>query len=227
MSEVYYRGPGRRVLCGVSIDDARNDVPSILSGLDRARDEGVVVQLYGHIPGVSVSVATIEAIVAGARERGLASFTYEDFADGAPAEAGLALGFVDAAIDAWWSIADLLDAYGAKVTFFVTRYHLFTAEQRGKLRALADRGHAIAGHSVSHVRAPDYAEDHGLAGYYDDEVRPNLEQLRADGYPTRTFAYPFGARTGEIDRLLLTDVALVRAVSFRRDGLFVSDPCPE
>ncbi len=227
LSEVYYRGPGERVLCAVSIDRKSTDLASIATGLDRARDDGLVVQLYGHIPDVTVPVATLEAILAGARERGLDSFTYDDFAAGVPAAPGLALSFDDAAIEAWASIADLLDRYQTRVTFFVTRYHLFSDAQRGLLRDLADRGHAIAGHSVNHLRAPDYAEYHGLAGYLVDEVRPGIDALRADGHAPVAFAYPYGARTRELDRTLLEEVAIVRAVSFSRDGLLVSDPCPD
>jgi hypothetical protein len=227
MSEVYYRGPGQRVLCAVSIDRNRNDLASIATGLDRARDDGLVVQLYGHIPDLTVPASTIEAIVAGARARGLDFFTYDDFAAGAPATPGLALSFDDSAIEAWASIADLLDRHGARATFFVTRYHLFDDAQRALLRDLAARGHAIGNHSVSHLRAPDYAEAHGLAAYLADEVRPATAALRADGYAPVAFAYPFGARTSELDRTLLGDFAVLRSVSFRRDGLFVSDPCPE
>ncbi|HVV85493.1 MAG TPA: polysaccharide deacetylase family protein, partial [Kofleriaceae bacterium] len=228
LDEVYYRGPGRHVVCTVDIDDvAGNDLDSIAGGLDRAAADGTVLQLYAHAPGVTVALSTIDAVLDGARARGLASFTYADLAAGRPAEAGLALSFDDSAVDAWTSIADRLDAAGVRATFFVTRYHLFTDEQRAALHALAARGHDIEAHSVSHLRAPEVAEDRGVAGYVDDDVLPGLALLEADGYHPTVFAYPFGARTPEIDRALLDHFALLRSVSWTVGSPLVVDPCPE
>ncbi len=215
------------MLCTVGIDRDRSDDAGIDAGLDRARDDGLVVQLYGHVPGRTVSLARIEAVLAGARDRGLASFTYDDFAAGAAAAPGLALSFDDAAIDEWVSIADLLDTYAVRVTFFVAYYETFTVEQRERLRDLAARGHAVAAHSVRHLRAPDYAERHGLAAYVADEVQPGVDALRADGHDPKAFAYPYGARTSELDRTLLVDFPILRSVTFSRDSLLVVDPCPE
>ncbi len=227
IAEVYYRGPGPKVLCAIRIDDGHSDDADIALGLDRARDTGTVVQLYAHVPGHSISFERLERTLAGARDRGLAFFTYDDLADGVPAAAGLALSFDDAAIDSWVTASDLFDAHGARVTFFVSHFDTFSADQRAALRGLAARGHAIGNHSLRHQRGPDYAERHGIDGYLADEIHAAADALRADGHTVRTFAYPFGARTSEIDRTLLGEYALVRSVSFSRDGLLVSDPCPE
>jgi hypothetical protein len=227
LSEVYYRGPGQRVLCTVGIDDGRSSDDGVDAGLDRARDDGLVVQLYAHVPGRTIPVARIERVLAGARDRGLAHFTYDDFAAGVPAAAGIALSFDDASTTEWAQIADLLDAYGARVTFFLSYYDIYTPAQRETVRDLAARGHAIGNHTVRHLRGPDYAERHGLEGYLRDEVRPADQALRADGHAPVAFAYPFGARTSELDRAILDEYALVRSVTFSRDGLFVVDPCPE
>lgn len=227
ISEVYYRGPGQRVLCAVSIDSDRTDDPGIAAGLDRARDEGLVVQLYAHIPGVSVPFDRITRVLDGARDRGLAYYTYDDFADGVPASAGLALSFDDAAVDAWAMIADDLDAHGAKVTFFVAYYDTLDATHKAQLRDLAARGHAIGNHTTRHVRAPDYVERHGMSRYLADEVHAEQDALTADGYAPRTFAYPFGARTSELDRALLDEFDVIRTVSFPRDNAFTVDPCVE
>ena len=226
LDEVYYRGPGARVVCAVSIDDVAGNRASIAGGLDRAARTGEVLQLYAHVPGRTVAQATIDLVLDGARARGLASFTYAELAAGRPAEAGLALSFDDSAIEEWTALADRLDAAGVRATFFVTRYHLWTADQRAALRALAARGHDVQAHSVSHQRAPDVVEERGVAGYLELEVLPGLELLRADGHRPTVFAYPFGARTSEVDRALLEHVALLRSVSFSVDGPLVVDPCP-
>lgn len=215
------------MLCAVGIDERRNDVASIESGLDRARDDGVVVQLYGHVPGGTLPLATLEATLRGAQERGLASFTYRDFAAGRPAAAGIALSLDDDAVEAWASVAPMFETYGVRATFFITRYHRFTAEQRALLQQLAAAGHDIEAHGVEHLRAPEYAETFGLDAYVADEVAPGAAALRADGHDPVAFAYPFGARTSEIDRVLLEDFAVLRSVTFQRDGLLVTDPCPE
>ena len=72
-----------------------------------------------------------------------------------------------------------------------------------------------------------YAEEYGLDRYVADEVVPSLDRLRVDGFAPRVFAYPFGARTGEIDRAVLAHVELVRSVTFAFGDPIVSDPCPE
>jgi peptidoglycan/xylan/chitin deacetylase (PgdA/CDA1 family) len=216
------------VLCAVNVDDsAGNDARSIAGGLDRAARDGSVVQLYAHAPGRTVAQSTLDAILDGAKTRGLASYTYAELAAGRPAEAGLALSFDDAAIEAWTDLGDRLDAAGVRATFFVTRYHRWTEAQRAALRALAARGHDVEAHSVEHLRAPDVAEDRGVAAYLADEVLPGLALLRADGFAPTVFAYPFGARTAELDRALLAHFALLRSVTFSVDGPLVVDPCPE
>lgn len=228
MDEVYYRGPGPRVVCAVNIDDsAGNDPVSIAGGLERAARDATVLQLYAHAPGRTVSDDNLDAVLDGVRTRGLASFTYAELAAGRPAEAGVALSFDDAAVEAWAGIADRLDAAGVRATFFVTRYHRWSDAQRATLAGLAARGHDVEAHSVAHLRAPDVVEDRGLAAYLDDEVLPGLALLRADGYRPTVYAYPFGARTGELDRALLDQFALLRSVSFAVDGPLVVDPCPE
>jgi len=55
--------------------------------------------------------------------------------------------------------------------------------------------------------------------------RPSCEVLRADGFELSAFAYPFGARTGELDRALLAEVPILRSVSFSYTGVIAS-PCP-
>jgi hypothetical protein len=61
----------------------------------------------------------------------------------------------------------------------------------------------------------------------EDEALPSIELLRADGFDPIAFAYPTGARTGEIDRALLEHVELLRAVTFTVESPLITDPCPE
>jgi peptidoglycan/xylan/chitin deacetylase (PgdA/CDA1 family) len=222
---IFYDGDGRLVHCAVNLDSsAGNSLASLDDALDRAAARGEVVELYAHRPGATVPHATIEHVLAGAQERGLAFVTYADFAAGGGRGPGLALSFDDAGITEWMTARPLFLHYGARVTFFVTRYHLFTDEGRAQLRQLAGDGHDIAAHAVAHHRAPLYVEERGLAAYLAEEALPSIEVLRADGYEVTSFAYPYGARTEEIDRALAAHVPILRSVAFPVHGPV--GPCP-
>src|SRR5690606_37432110 len=122
--------------------------------------------------------------------------------------------FDDAAVDAWYEIRELLSAHGAKVSFYVTRFDRINQERRDKLRELEADGHSIEAHSLRHLVAPDFVEEHGLRAYMDREALPSIELLREAGFDPVAYAYPFGARTSEIDRALLEHVQMVRSVTF-------------
>jgi peptidoglycan/xylan/chitin deacetylase (PgdA/CDA1 family) len=85
-----------------------------------------------------------------------------------------------------------------------------TADQRAQLHALADDGHAIEAHSVSHVEAVPYAAELGAQAYLDDEVLPSFAALRADGFTPESYAYPYGSHTPELDALIEPHARFVR-----------------
>lgn len=221
------------MLCAVSIDDiAGNQLDTIVLGLERASARGEVIQLYGHQPGdpsagATVPIDKIEAVLARAAELGLAFFTSRDLVPDGPHTGGLALSFDDAHIADWWALRPMFDQYDARLTFFVTRYDQWDDAMKAQLRDLSADGHSIQAHSVNHLRAPEFVTERGLAAYLTEEALPSIELLRADGYAITDYAYPFGARTGELDRALLAHVERVRAVTFSLDGALISDPCPE
>ena len=211
--------------CAINLDTrANNRIASIDTGLDRARDRGEVVELYAHNPGATVPVSKIEYVLAGARDRGLGFATYADFARERYAAPGLALSFDDTSVMAWLALRPLFAQYGARVTFFVSRYAALADAERAGLQTLAADGHDIEAHSVAHLRAPEYVEDHGLAAYLREELEPSIDLLRRDGFDVQAFAYPFGARTGELDRAIAKRIPVLRSVAFTYD--LVQDPCP-
>jgi peptidoglycan/xylan/chitin deacetylase (PgdA/CDA1 family) len=106
----------------------------------------------------------------------------------------------------------------------VSRYTALGDAERAGLQALAADGHDIEAHSVRHLRAPEYVEDHGLAAYLRDEVDPSIDVLRNDGFEVHAYAYPFGARTGELDEAVARRVPVIRSVAFTYT--LVDDPCP-
>lgn len=223
---VFYDGDGRLVHCAVNLDtSARTSDDSIDGGLDRARDRGEIVELYAHDPGNGVSTARIERVLAGAKARGLAFVTYADFAAGTEAYPGLALSFDDTFVDDWSALRPTFDTYGAHVTFFVSHYDHLSDEAHAKLQQLAADGHAVEAHTIHHLRAPDYVEDHGLDAYLHDEADPSIALMRADGFDVEAFAYPFGSRTGELDRAIAKRVPVIRSVAFTFPEVF--SPCPD
>ncbi len=222
----FYDGDGRAVHCALGLDTVtRNSLASIDTALDRAAARGEVVELYAHDPGRTVEVETLAHVLEGATARGLPFVTYAAFARGGVTGPGLALSFDDTSISSWYALRPLLQQHAARVTFFVSRYHKVDTERRALLHELAADGHDIEAHSVLHLRAPEYVEDFGVEAYLADEVRPSIEILRADGFEISAFAYPFGARTGELDHALLAEVPLLRSVSFSYTGVIAS-PCP-
>ncbi len=216
-----YDRDGVAVTCAASLDDeSGNTTESALAALDRARADDATVFLYGH----RIPRDRLGAVIAYADTIGLPTVTFRDLAAGGPRGAALALSFDDANIDQWYDDRGVLG--GARVTLFVTRYHNWSDDMRAELRAMADLGHDVEAHTVNHLRAPIYVEEHGLQAYLDDEVLPGLEALRADGYDPVAFAYPFGARTSELDAALLDHFAILRSVSFSTGVPVVVDPCP-
>ena len=223
----FYNGDGRAVHCAVNLDDsARNGLASIDGALDRAAERGEVLELYAHDPGVSVPFDKIEHVLAGAMARGLPFVTYRDFADGGGTGAGLALSFDDAFIYEWFEAQPLLERYGARVTFFLSHYGDIGDAKRAVLRDLAAAGHDVEAHSVRHEKAPLYVEQRGIGAYLAEEAVPSIAALEADGYPPIVaYAYPYGARTDELDYALLAHVAVLRSVVFSYEGIARS-PCP-
>ncbi|HEY5933615.1 MAG TPA: polysaccharide deacetylase family protein [Kofleriaceae bacterium] len=222
----FYDGDGRAVHCAVDLDlIANNSIASIDTALDRAAARGEVVELYAHSPGKTVPYDTIEHVLAGAVSRGLPFVTYADFATTDVQGPGLALSFDDHNIVEWYSLRPMFERHGARVTFFLSRYAYLGELEYQNLRELAGDGHAVEAHSVNHLRAPLYVEERGLAAYLADEVIPSIEVLENDGYPVHAYAYPFGARTDELDDAIREHVPILRSISFSYQGVITS-PCP-
>jgi hypothetical protein len=223
----FYRWDDRVVHCAIDIDTyARNGLASVEAGLDRARDRGEVLELYMHDPGRTVTWEMLESVLAAIRDRQLAFYTYADLARGtATPGAGVLVSMDDAWLDHWVDGIPLYAQYGARLTFFVSYFPQLSVSERMQLHELAAAGHAIEAHSVKHLRAPLVVEQKGVAAYVADEALPSIELLRGEGFDVTTYAYPYGARTAELDRALLPHIDLLRSVTFTWSG--PADPCPE
>ena len=225
LDTIFYAGGKRDVHCGANLDErANNPTVGIVAALERAAARGEIVDFYAHAPGRTLSLARLDLVLSRANALGLRFVTYSELADGVTGP-GIALSFDDTNIDEWTAMRPTLTAAGAHVTFFLSRYAGLDEAGRAAVRGLADDGHAIEAHSVMHLRAPVYVEEYGLSAYMKAEVLPSIQILVDDGYPVSAFAYPFGARTSELDDAILKHVRVLRAIDFpyRRS---MDSPCP-
>jgi peptidoglycan/xylan/chitin deacetylase (PgdA/CDA1 family) len=213
-TDIYSRGE-HFVLCSESIDDKTHITGAqIADALARASADHTTVHFYTHNPGETVQLSTIEDVLATAWQRGLEFATYEQLsADVVPGS--LALSFDDHSVASWTALRPLFDRYGARVTFFVSAYLDLTSGERAQLHQLSDDGHDIEYHSTNHLNAVDYVAAHGMNGYIADEILPALDAMRADGFPTTIFAYPFGARSAATDAALARYFTRLRAIRSR------------
>jgi len=211
--EIFVSSRDHGVMCAGNSDDHAYGWRSAVAAIDRAATRGEIVQLFMHDPGVRVSRASIEHVLAAARERGVRFVTYRELATGEAHGPALALSFDDWFVDLWYAQRDLFAAYDARVTFFVALYRYYDADTRAQLKQLAADGHDIEYHGTFHQSAPGYVEEHGMDAYVAQEIDPALAEMRADGFDPVVFAYPAGLRTPELDARMLEMFSLVRATT--------------
>jgi peptidoglycan-N-acetylglucosamine deacetylase len=132
----------------------------------------------------------------------------------APYAPGIIFSFDDVFADEWCDADDILGEYNWKATFFIARYGEFTPELKNKLYTLELKGHEIAGHGFNHTHAPQYTIYQGIDRYIQDEITPMFDSMVEDGYSLKTFAYPYGERTDELDKKLLEQFNVVRGTTY-------------
>ncbi|HEX7835826.1 MAG TPA: polysaccharide deacetylase family protein [Kofleriaceae bacterium] len=209
----YYDWDDTAAVGAFEIDHLAGDDAHMLDAVDSVRGSDSVVLFYGHDPPHGTTYEAIEGLFDRAARDGLEIFTFADLAAGRARRGGICLSFDDNEIDDWYELRDLLARHGAHVSFFVTEYAQFTADQRAKLHALAADGHTIEAHGVHHASATAYIAAHGLAAYLDDEIQPSIDILRADGFTPVAYAHPGGAHTRELDEALVGRIRFARSIS--------------
>ena len=103
---------------------------------------------------------------------------------------GIALTFDDNYIDNWYNYLPLLDSFGAKVTFYISRYHRLTPAQKNKLSIIQSKGHEIAFHTTHHLHMCQYLQFMTMDDLEQHEIYEDLNRMRNDGFYPKTFAYP-------------------------------------
>ena len=129
------------------------------------------------------------------------------------ARGGFVLTFDDTFVHEWYSIHDVLEAYHAKSTFFITRFYNLTGEEINLLHDLEKRGNEVGSHSYSHINALEYIKNHSVKEYIESEIIPSLRELRDHGFNVTSFAYPFGENNEELNTEVLKYISIIRDVT--------------
>jgi peptidoglycan/xylan/chitin deacetylase (PgdA/CDA1 family) len=132
---------------------------------------------------------------------------------------GIVLTFDDNRVDNWFSYLPMLDSSGVKATFYICKYNRFTADQKRKLSIIQSHGHEIAFHTSNHYNMEEYVykQKHTIEELILNEVQTGLKLMNKDGFYPTTFAYPFGAHNGVIDKELMRYFKSVRALNGTQD----------
>lgn len=131
--------------------------------------------------------------------------------------AGIALTFDDYSVDNWYTYIPLLDSLDVKATFYISNFNKLTAVQKVKLHEIQNHGHEIAFHSTNHVNFAKYLRNNNCDKLIEEEVIKGLELMNNDGFFPTTFAYPYGAHTDALDKILLRKFKSVRALNGTKD----------
>lgn len=116
-----------------------------------------------------------------------------------PRHGVLSLSFDDANFDQWEAAFPLFAKYDARTTFFV----IGTNRIDFMKKALA-AGHEIGLHGLRHRDATPTVEETGEDWFWNADIAPQINALRAAGIPVRSYAYPNCRRTDRTDALFFS-----------------------
>jgi peptidoglycan/xylan/chitin deacetylase (PgdA/CDA1 family) len=139
--------------------------------------------------------------------------------DGLLPDGYVALTFDDASVNNWYRNLSLLDSLNIKATFYVSKYHTLSPEQKQKLQVIRAHGHEIAYHTTNHPDLRKLLEQKGMDHVMDKEIYADLRMMQADGFVLTDFAYPFGSHTVELDNELLKHFNSVRLLANKNNGM--------
>jgi|GEM_PF-498313 len=123
---------------------------------------------------------------------------------------GVALSFDDDFVEQWYTQRDLFKQYGAKVTFFITRFDKLSPENMERLRQLKADGHEIACHSLTHIDPLVFLETGTPDEYIEKEILPAIAIMQEAGFNPTAFSYPWGGRSVPLDWRLTQHFEIIR-----------------
>jgi peptidoglycan/xylan/chitin deacetylase (PgdA/CDA1 family) len=126
----------------------------------------------------------------------------------------LILTFDDDSVADWHETDRVLSPYHWKATFCVSNFEKLGNEERKKLLALQNKGHEIACHSATHLKAVDFVASHSISDYIATDITPAIAAMSEYGLTIYSFVYPHGARNQELDRALLKYFDILRGTVY-------------
>ena len=129
-------------------------------------------------------------------------------------QSGIAISFDDHFIYEWSKADSLLQMYNWKATFFISNFGNLSLEDIEKLKNLQSNGHEIGGHGYLHLNAPQYISKNTLDDYFNKEIEPMINSMKANGFEIESFAYPYSWSNSLSDALLLNKFKIVRCGVF-------------
>ena len=126
----------------------------------------------------------------------------------------VALSFDDEFVDRWYEAHNMLKKYNWRATFFVSKFRILSGEEIEMLKELEAYGHEIAAHTVRHLDANAFANEHGIDAYMEAEIDPMLSLMEKEGFFPTSFAYPYGRGNDnpELTNALLKRFKVVRSL---------------
>jgi peptidoglycan/xylan/chitin deacetylase (PgdA/CDA1 family) len=127
-------------------------------------------------------------------------------------KSGLTLTFDDHSINSWYSMRNIYLEYGAKVTFFVDKFHTLSSEKINKLKILEQDGHEIGCHTYNHKGiGRDY--DYNISRvdeYMEEQIIPAVTNMQNAGFDPKSMAYPYGEHEKSFDSAVRTYLPYLR-----------------
>lgn len=117
------------------------------------------------------------------------------------------LCFDDCHIDEWYSNIAYFDHHNMKATFYLSDIAGIRLISHGwdKVRELQSHGHTIAYHGLNHLRAGNMIAEESCEAFMAREIIVGMDILIDEGFKdVRHYCYPYGNRTEESDKCLLT-----------------------
>lgn len=103
--------------------------------------------------------------------------------------------------------------YDIRATFFISGFSNLNTDKINKLHELQDLGFEIGHHTHNHIDAVSFLEEHSHEEYFTQEIEQDLNEMNKAGFDIKSFAYPFGKGTPQLDSLLLQDFSHLRYVA--------------
>jgi len=135
-------------------------------------------------------------------------------------QGGIALSWDDVQnVGPCYENRDLFKAYNANCTMNLNRLSDWGQGTTDNLTALQNAGWEISAHGYNHVDSLEFLNNHTSQEWLNQEILPNIAELKGYGYPAYSFTYPYGSRNETTDALLAPYFKTIRTTAFGTDNI--------